>query len=256
MPSQQVTRDEIRKAQDLVCRIQDISSCQISTDAAGKITEVHVVATSDKAPKLIARDVETCLKAEMGLDVDHRTIGVVLFNSAEGPQSQAMPDSSKRAHAETPVLTGAGEPVVEFPVEEFPSRFAFQSVNLHLSENTVRAEVELSRESDTAFGSAQTDTPNSSPLQLIAEATLRAVSEYLDEKTRLCLRRVQRVTLEDESALVVLVDLVTGRDRKGLVGASVVSENENQTAVFATLDAVNRVLGKLNLKSSVEYKIR
>jgi hypothetical protein len=50
--------------------------------------------------------------------------------------------------------------------------------------------------------------------------------------------------------------LLTGRDRKGLVGASVVSGNENQTAVFATLDAVNRVLGKLDLKSSVEYKIK
>jgi hypothetical protein len=34
-----------------------------------------------------------------------------------------------------------------------------------------------------------------------------------------------------------------------------VSENEGG-AVFATLDAVNRVIGKLDFQSSVEYKIQ
>lgn len=256
MPTQQLTRDEIRRAQGLVGRIQGISSCQLTTDEAGEITEVHVVATSDKPPKLIARDVESCLKAEMGLDVDHRRIGVVLFDRVEGPQPHGDSRDPGPARVGSPALADLGEPVVEFPVEEYASRFEFRSVNLYLSEDTTRAEVELSREVDTAFGSAQSDKPNSSSFEIVAEATLQAVSEYLDEKTRLCLRRVRRVELEDEIALVVLVDLLTGRNRKGLVGASVVSGNENQTAVCATLDAVNRVLGKLDLKSSVEYKIR
>jgi len=122
--------------------------------------------------------------------------------------------------------------------------------------HTTRAEVELSYAFDTAFGSAQTDRPGSSAIDVIAEAALQAVSEYLDESTKLCLRLVRRVALDDEVTLIVLVDLLTGRDRKTLVGASLVSGNENQTAVFATLDAVNRVLGKLELKSSVEYKIK
>ena len=39
MSLQKLTRDDIKRAQDLVVRIQGISSCQISTDDAGNITE-------------------------------------------------------------------------------------------------------------------------------------------------------------------------------------------------------------------------
>jgi hypothetical protein len=257
MPAQRLTGDEIGRAQELIGRIRGVSSCVVSTNEAGEITEIHVVATSSKAPKLVARDVETCLKAEMGLDVDHRTIGVVMYDRVKTPPSIPESEPPRPTLQNTaPVFEEERESVVELPVEEFASRFAFRSVNLHLSDNTTRAEVELSHGADAAFGSAQTDRPESSSHNVIAEATLEAVSEYLDENTRLCLRRVRRVNLDDAIALVVLVDLLTGRDRKGLVGASLVSGNENQTVVFATLDAVNRVLGKLNLKSSIEYKIK
>jgi hypothetical protein len=256
MPQQQLTRAEIRKAQDLVGRIRGVSSCQISTDEAGEITEVHVVATSDKAPKLVARDVESCLKAEMNLDVDHRKIGVVQFDEASEPPQHLEGVTRPYLDNGPALLADERESVVELPVEEYASRFVFRSVNVHLSENTTRAEVELVRDDGTAFGSAHTDRPGSSPLDVIAEATLQAISEYLDETTRLCLRRVRRVTLDDAVAFIVLVDLLTGRDQKSLVGASVHSGNDSQTVVFAALDAVNRVLGKLDLKSSVEYKIR
>jgi hypothetical protein len=240
----------------LVGRIRGVSSCQVSTDESGEIAEVHVVATSDKAPKLIARDVESCLKAEMGLEIDHRKIGVVLFDEAATPASRNEGIQRAVAAADFPGPAIGGETILELPVEEYATRFAFCSVNLYLSNTTTRAEVELAHGQDTAFGSAQTDSPNPSPDHLIAEATLYAVSEYLDETTRLCLRRVRRITLDDAIACIVLVDLLAGRDRKCLVGASVVSGNENQTVVFAALDAVNRVLGKLRLKGTVEYKIK
>ena len=80
MPLQQLTRDDVRRAQELVGRIRGVTSCHISTNSGGEITEVHVVSTSDKSPKFIARDVETCLKAEMNLDVDHRTIGEISYD--------------------------------------------------------------------------------------------------------------------------------------------------------------------------------
>jgi hypothetical protein len=250
MSIHRLTPDEIRKAQDLVGRIQGISSCQISAGDSGEITEVHVVATADKSPKFIARDVESCLKAAMGVDVDHRKIGVVVVESdetARPPEPTIEP---------RPVRVTAGDAVVEFPLEEYASRFVFHSVNLFISQRSVRAEVELSRESVTAFGSAQNDRPIRSSFEVVAEATLRAISEYLDETLRLCLVGLRRVSVDDVDMIVVIVDRVSGRDRKCLVGASVVTGNENQTVVFATLDAVNRVLGKLDFKSAVEYKIK
>jgi len=241
MSLQRLTPEEVKKAQDLVSRVRGVSSCRISTEAGGEVTEVHVVATSTKSPKLIARDVESLLKAEMGVDIDYRKIGVVNIDRESKPASQAA-------------LPAAG--LEEFPVEEFPSRFAFQSVNLFMSKGGVKAEVELTRDSVESFGSFHSDSSAGQPWRVIAESTLRAVSEFLDAKTRLCLVEVLKVAVGEKSAFVVSVDVADDRGTKSLAGCSIVSGNVNQSVVYATLDAINRVIGKLDFKSSIEYKIR
>ena len=65
MSTQRNTPDIIARAQELIGRITGISSCRISSDCSGRITEVHVVATDAKPAKLVARDVETCLQEEI-----------------------------------------------------------------------------------------------------------------------------------------------------------------------------------------------
>jgi len=245
MTAQRHTPDIIERAERAVSNIRGVSSCRISTDDHGKITEVHVVAKAVKSPKLIARDVETCLAAEMGIKVDYKKIGVVLFETSttEDTTSQAPNGPSE-------------EGVVEFPVEEFPSRFAFHSVNLFISQQSVQAEVELTREGLETFGTAMSDNPNASHLAVVCEATLKAVGELLDESIRLCLSEIAEVVLGEDTAFVVKVDVVRNRERKSLAGCSLLSGNANQTAVFATLDAINRVLGVLKSGSVVEYKIQ
>ena len=182
MTPQQFKPDEIKRAQELVGRILGISSCKISTNEAGEITEVHVVATAEKSPKLIARDVETCLKAEMGMTVDYKKIGVVIFDVDSGV-ADPVPNTAE-SHRQTSDRDrfGATEQVEleEFPIEEHPARFVFQSVNLFVSKNNIKAEVELLRDSIESFGTAHNDNPMAAPWSLIAEATLRAISEYLD----------------------------------------------------------------------------
>jgi hypothetical protein len=54
----------------------------------------------------------------------------------------------------------------------------------------------------------------------------------------------------------VKVDILRNRERKSLAGCSLFSGNTNQTVVFATLDAINRVLGKLSPRKSIEYRIK
>ncbi len=134
MTAQRYTPDIISRAEQVVSSIRGISSCRISTDAAGEISEVHVVATTRKSPKLVARDVETCLAAEMGIAVDYRKIGVVFFESSTSADREKH-DATRPTE----------ETVAEFPVEEFASRFSFQSVNVFISQQGVQAEVELVR---------------------------------------------------------------------------------------------------------------
>ena len=64
-----------------------------------------------------------------------------------------------------------------------------------------------------------------------------------------------KVTLGDATAFVVGVDIVDNRGTKRLAGCSILSGDQNQSVVFATLDAVNRIVGKLDFKGSVEYRI-
>jgi len=242
MSDKGLTSEQLSAAQDLVSRIRGISSCHISVNGDGAITEVHVVATSEKAPKLIARDVESCLKAELGVDVDYKKIGVVVVESAaQGGDAgaEAIPNG-----------------LVEFPIEEYAPRFMFGSVNLFSSKSSVRAEVELERDSMEAFGSHESGNAELTPVRIIAQATLNAISEFLDDSSRLCLVEVRRVELGDREAFVVGVDLVGDRGTKCLAGCSIISGNESQSVAYATLDAVNRVIGKLEFKSSIEYKIR
>ncbi|MBI4720040.1 MAG: hypothetical protein HY770_02165 [Chitinivibrionia bacterium] len=245
MSAQRFTPDIIARAELLISRIQGVCSAKISADETGEITEVHVVAMAAKSPKLVARDVETCLKAELGIHVDHRKIGVVLYDRKE-PESPPA-----RAGAED----APADDIIELPVDEFPSRFVFQSVNLFISHDGVKAEVELVIDGTETFGSARSDNSPNSQRELVAEATVKAVSEFLDEKQKLCLVEVLEIPLGDEDAVVVRVDLIRDRERKSLAGCSIVSGDINQTVVFATLDAINRVMGKLRSKGSIEYKI-
>lgn len=267
MSSQGLTPEELQRAEDLVGRIHGVSSCQIAVDERGEIGLVHVVATGERAPRLIARAVETCLRAEFGVDLDPNCIGIVPSSADDAAagatdvetgdvptdQTPAVPDEPA---AHVPGDVPSEEPIVEFPIEEHPSRFSFESVNVFIARDRVKVEVELARDGVDNFGSALDDNPAGVPWRSIANATLAAVSEYLDESTRLCLGDLRKIQLNDGAAIVVSVDLIQSRQTKSLIGCSIVNKDENQAVVFATLDAVNRVIGKLEFRGSIEYRIR
>ncbi|HEX5131214.1 MAG TPA: hypothetical protein VFX92_01875 [Candidatus Krumholzibacteria bacterium] len=241
MTPHRLTSDDVRRAEALVARVAGVTSCRIRLNGAGEVSEVHVVAAPGRPARAIAREVEDCLRTGMGLDVDHRKIGVVMLEAAPPEEEPAAP---------------AAAPVEEFPIIEHPSRFAFSQVNVGSSRDGVRAEVELTRDGLVVFGSAESDNVAMGAPAVVAGATLRAVSEFLDEPTRLCLGGVLKVPLGSGEAIVVRVDVVGPRHSKSLAGCALLSGDEHRTVVFATLDAVNRLTGKLEFKSSVEYKIR
>ena len=48
-------------------------------------SEIHIVATSDRTPKQLVRDVQSLAAAEFGLQIDHRIVSVVQLNDEETP---------------------------------------------------------------------------------------------------------------------------------------------------------------------------
>ena len=101
-------KDIIERAEDLILRLREVQSARIYADEQGNISEIHVVVATDRAPKLIARDVESCLKATLGLTVDYRKIGVVVIDPVK---DAFVPGKSGGVPAHTAGETG--DPVID-----------------------------------------------------------------------------------------------------------------------------------------------
>jgi hypothetical protein len=232
MSSKALTPEQLQRAEARLLRLAGVLACRIRTGATGELEEIQLEASREAGPEDVAREAAAAMREEFGLAVDDSHIRV------------------------SPGREGAASGVEEFPILEYASRFAFNSVNVVSSREGLRAEVELSRDSESAFGAASSENIAVPAWTVVAEATLRAVSEFLDDATRLCLIGVVKAPLGDNDAMLVRVDVVSSRCTKSLAGCALVDGNENQSVVFATLDAVNRVTGKLDFKSTIEYKIQ
>jgi hypothetical protein len=264
-------REMIARAENLITRLRDVQSCRITTDETGQVTEVHVVACTDRSPKMIARDVETCLRAELGLYVDYRKIGVVLIDSQKD-LSEKEPvhrrrwtdrvDAPERRSAEKePVLDlreedeiRDTEPGLEFLEED--TRARFKGLTLALDEETMDVEVRLERSGMEASGSMVAVAAGEQVLEVIARATVHALTELLDEDFNLCLSRLEEVDLKGRTALLAMIDVVTGREAKSYVGCVFVGRDRNEAAALAVLDAVNRPLGRWRSRKEIHYTIR
>lgn len=231
MASKALTPDEVQRAEMRIARIAGVLACRIRTGASGELEEIQLDAARTAGREDLVAEVQTAMRDEFGQTVDSSRIQV-------SPGREEAPSG-----------------VEEFPILEYASRFAFMNVNVVSSRDGLRAEVELARDAASAFGASSTENIAVPAWTVVAEATLRAVGEFLDDATRLCLIGVVKAPLGDNDAMLVRVDVVSSRCTKSLAGCALVDGNENQSVVFATLDAVNRVTGKLDFKTSIEYKI-
>jgi hypothetical protein len=232
MNPKNLTSDQRKRAEEKLSRIAGVLACHIRTDTEGGLVALEIEAAPDADSAAIAREAGAFFERELGLELDASHIRVA-------KAGETAPDG-----------------VEEFPILEFEGRFAFVSVNVVTSREGLRAEVELVRDAQAAFGAATSDNIAAPAWPVVAEATLRAISEYLDDAIRLCLIGVVKAPLGDDEAMLVRVDVVSSRWTKSLAGCALVGGHESQSVVFATLDAVNRVSGKLEFKTSIEYKIQ
>ena len=232
MNQKPLTSDQRKRVEEQLSRLDGVLACRLRTEPDGVLKGVELEASPEADRAALAREASALLARELGVELDPERIQVSLAGE------------------------NATEGVEEFPVLEFEGRFAFVSVNVVTSREGLRAEVELVRDAQVAFGAATSDNIAAPVWSVVAEATLRAISEYLDDTIRLCLIGVVKAPLGDDEAMMVRVDVVTSRWTKSLAGCALVGGHENQSVVFATLDAVNRVSGKLEFRTSIEYKIQ
>jgi hypothetical protein len=116
--------------------------------------------------------------------------------------------------------------------------------------------VELSLGDRETAGEAEGQGARSRIEPLVARAALASAARFLDGGYSLVLGDVKTLELDGEEAVAVSIHLFTDRDEKTLVGAVLVGRDLQQAVAYATLTALNRILGRLRFREPVEYELR
>ena len=257
-------------AERWIVQIKGILQCKIDLDDAGEVVGVHVVAGMEREPRHVVRDVEGLLKARLGLDVFYKKIGVVqvvdndhdIADGTEPPgpvasqsvplEAPAQPDEPDAPAAQTP-FADLPAPVPAVLVAEDPAvRLRCVGVGVMSSDTLVRAEVQLLAGEVEARGVQEGPNHAGSDVQLVARATLSALSELLTDPVLLHLHDVRLMSLAGHEIVLAAVDLVESRSTETLFGTCAAGHNRQQAIVHAVLDALNRRLALIALKTAAD----
>lgn len=245
MVNEKFSRDWAQEAQKLLLSLRDIVGADIRLEDDGRsLSEINILAEGNRPPKQIVRDVRSALRAEYQVDVDYRKISVA--------QRRDMDAEHAREGAPT-VLTLPASLVEEEPLV---TRLRFEGVSVAIDPIGCRVKVELSLEGREAIGEAQGANATRQLPLLVAEATLEALSKFVDPGCTLSIADLKCMQLADEETVLVMVKLYKDRSEKTLTGSAVVAQSLQQSVVYATLDALNRVLGRLQFREPIEYEVR
>lgn len=212
------------RAQDIefaLSQIGEIKAARVVVAPEGNISEIHVVALPSKSPKQLVRDIESALMARFGLPVDHRKISIAqLGKEFLPPEEQAQ----ERTSAVRPRIV---------------------SINASVSGVQAAAAVTLEIDGEEYTGRASGAASTTGRTRHVALAALDAVAQYAPEGTTFALEDVAILQLGREKVAVACVTLVTPHGEQSFSGSALVRQNDKDSIVRATLDAINRRIGLL-----------
>jgi hypothetical protein len=243
-----------RAAEEALRRVRGIDEARIQLED-DEVREIHIITSSTRPAKQIVRDVQGLLQARFQRAIDYRVVSVVYCEPAEkSADSATAPVPAAAAAGEAPRASRRGR--AADPAEESGDRVRFVGVNLFVSGPRTQAQVELRWKGLPRMGSASGWGSRGGAHRLIAQATLAAVQEFLADDLALAIEDVQIVRHGRSRVVLVSVVLVEQRDEKLLIGACTAQRDLQRSVVLATLSALNRLVGGLQVKQPTEYVLR
>lgn len=246
------------RAEAAIRRLRDVDGVSVLAEGE-EVQEVHVVSSSQRAPKLIVRDVQAVLRTELGLAIDHRVVSVALAR----PEDKHVP--SRSMNPVTPTFSDPAPRPRPEPEPERQSassaparddRIRYENANLIVHGQRTQAQVELRWKGLPRVGNATGWSARDDAQRLIAQATTLAVQEFLADPIALNVRDVSFVETGGHRVVVVVLSLLAHRHERVLTGSCTVERDTPQAVVLATLDALNRLVAGLRVKEPTEYVLR
>jgi hypothetical protein len=201
---------DIHELEETLARLPSINAVRVAADG-DRITEVHVLASPEKAPKQVVRDVQTLALARFGLTVDRRAISVVQI----GPGKLATDE-------DRPAIMGVHE------IPEGPRTTVAVTLRWHGEEYV---------------GTSTGPAAPAARLRLVGEAALRAIESLLSGDA-LALDSIGAPSIGMKTVIVAVVVATGDHGEEISVGSALSTGDDSETAVRAVLDALNRRIGR------------
>jgi len=226
----------LQRAEELLASLPSVVSARIMADAAGAISEIHVLTTIDVAPKQTVRNIESALIAHLGVRVDHRKISVATTASPARPRLTAEDGGAAASEAAAAAAAAAA-------IAAAGRRIYFDDVEVLRSRSKgVTCRVTL-RKGDASFtGEAEGMEHERARMELAARATLEAIAAAEGLQGLLALEGVKSVEAFDREFAFVAVTARLQRMTALLTGTCEVRESLETAGALAVLDATNRWL--------------
>ncbi len=207
----------IAEIEEVLSQVAEIKAARVVASTGGSIEEIHVLALPTKSPKQLVRDIESTIMAAFGIAIDHKVISIAQLGQ------EVLPKPDVKVHA----------------------RALIRAITAEVTGVLANSTVTLELEGDLYIGKATGPASQTGRQRLVAQATLNAVEEYLHGTMSFALEDVEIVRLGREAVAVACVVLVTSLGEQAFSGSALVRQNEKDSIVKATLDAINRRLGFL-----------
>ncbi len=218
-----------RDAEKDINSLRGVLSSRLVTSRTGEILEMHVVASADRHPKQILRDIESTFLAKRGIKIDRRKVSIAQLR--------------EESRQEVPSNPGA----VSQP------RLRFVRLTTTHTPDGGEVHVTLGRGNLQGFGEAQFPL-SSGPDRAIAEATVRAVERFI-RAGRFDVISVENRAVGRHQGLFVHLEFLTRGQSVPLLGSALVQREVQITTLNATMDAVNRFVGSLPPADGVEWVV-
>ncbi|HLN11548.1 MAG TPA: hypothetical protein VK587_00080 [bacterium] len=140
-----------REAEEIVGRLRGVSAVRVDLSDDGKIAQLHVLASAERTPRVIVGDVVAALASELGLSLEPGQVRVAAQRS--GPPDPAVPGVR--------------------------SRLKFVGLAVSRLRTSADVRVQLEHKGLIYEGAASGPGAASHFLELVGQATLKAVETYL-----------------------------------------------------------------------------
>ena len=197
----------VKQYDELICKLPGVLNSSVVFSDRG-LSEVHVLADDSRAPKQIARDIQSAISAQYGTNIDHKLISIA--------QIPAQNPSCSR------------------------TRLIFEEINISKNKERSCATVTLTDGEHSFSGTASALNDRLEVNKMICQATLGAVENYMKEAVQLSVADVKMFDLSGEKAIAVCVAVKSRGQVERLIGSSFQGDDAGMAVVKATLDALNR----------------